>query len=140
MATISEIAKRLNDYVSNLDANINEAVVFVEDQILDLNREQMKKRQVDSRDMPITPEYSPGWKIIKNLRNPNLFDTGNFQNSLIINVAYPKYLIKSTDWKNEKLTSKYGDQIFGIAPSNRIKAYAITGKAIAKHLKNRVFK
>ena len=56
MATISEIAKRLNDYVSNLDTNINEAVVFVEDQILELNREQMKKRQVDSRDMPITPE------------------------------------------------------------------------------------
>ena len=140
MATVHEIAERLKSYVANLDSNISEALTYVESQILDLNRDQMKNKQITSLDTPITPEYSPKWKGIKNLKNPNLFNTGKFQNGLILNTKYPEYLIKSKDWKNDKLTEKYGSEIFGIAPSNRNEAYKITSPAIGKHLNNKVFK
>lgn len=140
MATIHEIRLRLDEFVGNLDRNIQEAVVTVEHLLLDLQREQMKKRQVTSNDSPIMPEYSSKWKAIKGLVYPNLYNTGAFQNNLVLTANKEKYLIKSTDWKNEKLVKKYGEEIFGVAPSNQPEAKKLTTIAISERLKKDVFK
>ena len=132
---ILELQRKYNDFVANIDNEIEQAVATVEYLLLDLNREQMKNRQVDKFDKPIEPEYSPFWRNAKNLTNPNLYLTGSFQNKLVMSMRGNEYLIKSTDYKNDKLTRKYSENIFGIAPSNRQKAYTITNKAIAARLK-----
>jgi len=123
-----------------MDSNIDNALITVDWMLLDLQREQMKKRQVASNDNPILPEYSSKWKSIKGLTYPNLYDTGSFQNKFVFSATKDKYDIHSTDWKNEKLVKKYSrvNPLFGIAPSNKIKAYSITNHAIGASLKSNV--
>ena len=140
MGAIHELNMRMQSFVNDLPNQIEQSILFVEADILNLNREQLKERQVTSLDNPVLPEYSTRWKAIKGLVYPNLYDTGNFQKRFVLNVKYPNYLIKSLDRKNEKLTAKYGEEIFGIAPSNQPKAKAITSNAIGKRLKSIVFK
>ena len=140
MGAIHELNMRMQSFVNDLPNQIEQSILFVEADILNLNREQLKERQVTSLDKPVLPEYSTRWKAIKGLVYPNLYDTGNFQKRFVLNVKYPNYLIKSLDRKNEKLTAKYGEEIFGIAPSNQPKAKAITSNAIGKRLKSIVFK
>lgn len=134
--SVRELRRKYEAFVSNLNQNIMEAVALVDSQVLDLQREQMKQRQVTSNDMPILPEYSSKWKSIKGLTYPNLHDTGDFQNKLKLNTDGQRYLIKSDDWKNEKLTRKY-ENIFGIAPSNQQQAKKLTSRAIGQLLKSK---
>jgi len=131
-----EISYALNAWVNNIDQNIVNSLITVDWMLLDLQREQMKSRQVDRFDNPITPPYSPTWAKIKGLTNPNLLDTGSFQRKLVFSATSKKYTIKSTDKKNEKLTKKYGENIFGIAQSNQAKAYSITNHAIGSSIKS----
>jgi hypothetical protein len=138
MGQLHELRLRSNAFVAKMDQHIEDAILSTDYLLLDLNREQMKERQVTSEDTPIMPEYSPHWKQIKGLKNPNLYATGQFQKKLKMDVSDSKYLIKSQDWKNEKLTNKYKG-IFGIAPSNQPKAKQITFSAFSKRYLKDVF-
>jgi len=143
MATIAEIAKRSQDYINSLPANINRVVIFVEPAILDLNRKQLIEKQIDAFGN-LMPEYSEGWKKKKSLTNWNLKSSGATQNSLQLFSDYPKqYLITPKDKRNMNKLIKRGfetENYFGIAPENRPKAQEITGTAIATDYMNAVFK
>lgn len=144
MGRVHDISTKLNAYIQNIEYNVKQAVGTVEQQVLNLNRDQIHNKQQTINDTPILPEYSSRWKAIKGLVYPNLYDTGSFQKNMFLQIAKSGisnfvYLIKSTDWKNEKLTKKYKD-IFGISKSNGMKAQQITSNAIAIDLKNKVFK
>ena len=139
MGAIAELNNRLQSFVKNIESEVDTAVRSADYLLLDINRKHMKDNQQTSNDTNIIPAYSPYWAAEKNLTYPNLFSTGDFQKKLLLTVASPNYIIKSTDWKNEKLTLKYGDEIFGIAPSNQTQAHSITNKAIGKALKSKVF-
>ena len=135
--SVRVLRQKFEAFVNNLNQNIIDAIAISDSQVLDLQREQMKGRQVTALDAPIMPEYSSYWKSIKGLTYPNLYQTGDFQNNLKLNTNGQQYLIQSTDWKNEKLKNKYKN-IFGIAPSNQQKAKEITSKAIGQLLKSKI--
>ena len=144
MATFHETNLKYQSYLANLDRNISIAIGTVDHLILDLQREQMKKRHVTSKGAPINPPYSPSYKKYKNkkypsITNPNLYETGDFQNKFVMTANLQKYFIKSLNWKNAKLTARYED-LFGIELSNQPTAKQITSKAISTHLNNSVFK
>ena len=139
MASFHEINLKYQSYLANLDRNISIAIGTVDHLILDLQREQMKKRHVTSKGAPINPPYSPKNKKRKGFANPNLYETGDFQNKFVMTANLQKYFIKSLDWKNAKLTARYED-IFGIDTTNQPTAKQITSKAISTHLNNSVFK
>lgn len=140
MSRLREINEKLNDFMSNLGGNIDQAILSVDWMLIDLVRDNIKNKQKNSFDKPITPVYSPFWKKIKNLTYPNLFDTGAWQGSFILNTHFPLYEIHSTDWKNAKLIDKYGSKepLTAISPSNKPKAYSITNQAIGQSLKLKV--
>jgi hypothetical protein len=139
MGKIHELRVRSNKYVASINDNITQSVMQVDYLILDLNREQMRKRQVDAFDNPLPP-YSKYWAQKKRLKYFNLFSTDSFQQKMNFIASYPKYLISSADWKLRILLRKVGQRMFGIAPSNQSKAKNITTTAIGRHYKSRVFK
>ena len=135
--SVHVLRQKFEAFVNNMNQNIIDAIAISDSQVLDLQREQMKGRQVTALDSPIMPEYSSYWKSMKGLTYPNLYDTGDFQNNLKLTTNGQQYLIQSTDWKNERLKKKYKN-IFGIAPSNQQKAKEITSKAIGQLLKSKI--
>jgi hypothetical protein len=141
MSTIAEITKRMNDYVAQLDSNIEQAIIPVDHAIVELNREQLKGRQVTAADQS-TPEYSSFWKSKKGLTNWNIFNSGATLNSLLISITGLQYKIYPKFTKNMEKLQRRGintELFFGIAPSNKDKAYSITTPAIGRHFKRLVF-
>ncbi len=142
MSKLFEIADNINDFMVNLEDNIQDAVVFVENDLLDLNREQMRLRQVDAKDQAISPPYNPAYKAAfgKRTSNPDLFLSGDFQKNMVLNTNGVLFEIHSLDYKDARLRIKYGEEIFGIAPSNKTKAYSLTNHSIGELLRRRVLK
>jgi hypothetical protein len=136
---LHELRIKSDAFIQSINQKIDESIIFAEANILDLNREQMKQRQVDSNDENL-PEYSSKWKSIKGLTYFNLFDTGDFQKKMKLSVKYPVYAISSTDWKLGKLLSRVGERMFGIAPSNQDKAKQATFTAFVRKYKSEVLK
>jgi hypothetical protein len=68
----------------------------------------------------ITPEYSLNNQKKKGFKNPNLLDTGAFQRAIKTTVKGKEIEFTSTDYKTEKLTEKYGEDIFGLTKESRI--------------------
>lgn len=139
MGRLHEIRLKSDDFIASISDKIDESIMFVESDLVELNREQMKERQVDSMDSNL-PEYSSTWKAIKGLTYFNLFNTGDFQRKMFLTVKFPVYLISSKDWKLGKLLSRVGERMFGIAPSNQSKAKQLTLKSFAEKYKSYVLK
>jgi len=136
---LHELRIKSDAFIQSINQKIEESILFAEAGVLDLNREQMKERQVDSNDENL-PEYSSKWKSIKGLTYFNLFDTGDFQKKLKISVKYPVYAISSSDWKLGKLLARVGARMFGIAPSNQTEAKEITLEAFSRKYQSEVLK
>lgn len=123
--------KKLADQARAFNANIAShqatAIQQSEKVLVDLNRSQMLSSKT-SKDSPITnlqtgsTTYSPSYAAYKGFNNPNLKDTGDFQKDMFLVASNSEWFINSIDWKSPSLTARYGDDIFGIAPSNKDKA------------------
>ena len=145
MATIAEISKSLNDYVANIDANLKEAVMSVDKQILDVNRSQMLiSRGAD--DKPLINNRTGNARLSKQYARrqkkdyPDIFVRGDYQRDMFIEVkSMDEYLISSNHRLVKYIPVQY-ENVHGIAPSRRDEAYKITTPAIAEHLRNKVFK
>lgn len=135
---LADLARKINDYVENYERNLVQVLATVDNQILDINRDQLKNDQITALGKPVLPEYSSKWKSIKGLTYPNLLDTGDFHNKFVFNSDGKKAEIHSTDKKDQRLRRKYGDEIHGIAPKNRGRVYAVTSPAIAKDFKSKI--
>jgi hypothetical protein len=128
--TISELRKRSNQFVAQLDSHIAEIVNFNE-KLEELNREQLRQSKL-ANDQPITPGYRRGYALWKQYFYPssygdgkvNLFLTGRLYKSLEIRAKGKEYSISTDIPYAVELFDKYGD-FLGIAPSSLEKAQSI---------------
>ena len=120
---ILRISERARDYNANIGLHRAIAVQDSEKVFVDLNIKQMLNSK-DSMDELIVPEYRKRYARFKGFPNPNLKLRGDFQDSMfmITNENEGTYFISSFDPKMPLLVARYGEPIFGIAPSNENKA------------------
>lgn len=134
---LHELRLKSDAFIANINDRIDESIMFVESDVIDLNREQMKEEQIDSQGQNL-PEYSSFSKSRKGLTYFNLFETGSFQKLMFMTVKNPIYKISSQDWKLGRLLQRVGERMFGIAPKNQTKAKKITFEAFKRKYKSQV--
>lgn len=84
----------------------------------DLNADQMNSG-LNSKNQPITPEYTEFTKQIKRAKGQptnrvTLRDEGDFHRSLFLESVSDGFSFSSNDPKAPDLAEKYGDDIFGL--------------------------
>ncbi len=94
-----------------------------EQEIAEYNRGQMYEG-VRADDTTIEPEYSPLTVLIKTAKGQptdrvTLRDTGDFYDSIKVDVNSNAYEVYATDEKTVRLTTKYGDKILGLSKSSK---------------------
>ena len=134
MTSIHELRIRSNKYIANLNSNIEQAIIPFEHFLIKFQVDQWRSNQI-GHDGNNLPEYSSYSKSLKGLTYFNLYDTGSFQNKLTFTMNANLYLFSSTDKKLEKIKSRVGSELFGIAPMYRPEAKALTTKAIGINYK-----
>lgn len=151
MGKLHEFRIKHNNFVKGLDSTIEKIVNFNED-LEAINKEQLRSSKL-ANDRPIVnrftnrPNYSPSYAFWKRKffsssfgdGKINLLLTGTLYDNLEIKVKGRKYQLLSLVSHAASLIRKYSNLIFGIAPSNRQKAQAITTKLLAKEYRRRVF-
>lgn len=138
MGTFHELAQRHGTFVKNLQSYI-EGVVDDNQEILNLNRSQLKDEHSLIDDTPIRPQYSKNYAEFKGFKTPDLFLSGDLFRGLTIESKGNKYEIKGHTDYTPKLIKQYGKGIFGIAKSKQPAAKIITTKQLAKEYLKSVF-
>jgi hypothetical protein len=146
MATIHEIRLRLDEFVSNLDIHINEAVSSIEKELLSYNKQNLL-RSLGNDDKPLINERTGNANLSKayarrtGKKTPNIYETGAYQNEMFIEPRYDKkeYIISSFNRLVKYLPDQYKN-LHGISPSDQILAKQLTTKAISEQLSKNVFK
>jgi hypothetical protein len=145
MGQIKDIAKRSQQWVNNIAVNVEKAIMSVDNQIIDINREQMLLSR-DSNDNALIHQstgsilLTPAYAKAQNKSKPDLFLSGEFQKNMFLDVNFPKYLIGSDDEKTNILQDDYGKAIFGIPKKDQSEAKGLTNKAIGRSYKRAVFR
>jgi hypothetical protein len=90
--------------------------------IIDLNLSQLSNGQ-DSDGKPIEPPYTELTREIKREKGQpvdrvTLRDEGDFYRGFFMSDDFPM-VFDSKDWKTDKLTDKYGSEIFGLNKENQ---------------------
>lgn len=145
MSEIGQLAARMRRYVSALDRNISDAVMTVEQDLLDLNREKLIEHRGGLDGKPLihtstgVPELSKPYAKLTNKTYPDIWVDGTFQSEMFLFIADTKnYYIQSKSRINKYLVLNY-ENMFGIAPEDQPKARELTGEAITQSLRNQVF-
>lgn len=102
----------------NINSLIVETLEENSPQMVQANQLQLLASQ-NALGKSITPEYSPNNQKKKGFKNPNLFDTGAFQKAIKTTVRGSEIEFTSTDFKTPKLTTKYGEEIFGLTVESK---------------------
>ena len=145
MGQIKDIAKRSQQWVDNIAVNVEKAIMLVDNQIIDINREQMLLSR-DSKDNALVHQstksifLTPGYARAQDKPKPDLFLRGNFQRNMFLDINFPKYQLGSDDEKTNILQDNYGKAIFGVSKNNQTEAKGITNKAIGQSYKRAVFR
>lgn len=134
---INQLRKKSNDFVSKLDTYIEIVIEDSEVELTSLNRDQMLSSRT-ATDQAITPPYSQKYATFKGKSNPDLFLTGDFQKEMVIQTNGSQYNISSLDEKTASLVSRYGEEIFGVAPSNQDKAKKVTTEKLTDQFRANV--
>jgi len=114
---ITKLSQKAAAFNSGIKFHEATAIQLSENVLVDLNRKQMLASK-DANDTTITPKYSASYAALKGFSNPNLKDTGAFQKDMYLIAKENEFFINSIDDKAPALESRYGSDIFGIAPSN----------------------
>ncbi len=138
MGAVSELRKRSNKFVADLQAHI-EAAVDDNQQLLNLNKSQLKDEHATINDSPILPPYSNEYAALKGFRTPDLYFSGDLFKSMTIEAKGTQYIIEGHTDYTEKLKAKYKG-IFGVAKSKQSIAKQITTKLLAQFYKAEVIK
>lgn len=145
ISRIVDIAKRSNQYVGSLSANIVRVIELNSTKTLDFNRSQMLGSK-DADNKPLIHKKTGSANLSKQYarrtgkRKPNLFESGAFQDEMFLTMPSEKeYFIGSKDYKTIYLTGNYG-KIFGIASDNQPKVQKVNDKLIIEDYKKEVFK
>ena len=140
MGEVHELRLRSKRFTENINLYI-ESVVDDNQELIDLNRKQLKDEHKTKKDQPIRPEYSKVTATLKGFRTPDLYDTGEMQRTLTIQATKDgNYYIDPTVDYGRSLIERYSEDIFGIARSLQSQAKAITSKALAQLYKELVIK
>ena len=146
MATIHEIRLRLDEFVSNLDIHINEAILSVEKELVSYNKQNLL-RSLDSEDKPLINERTGNANLSKayarrtGKKTPNIYETGAYQSEMFIEPRFEKkeFIISSFHRLVKYLPDQYKN-LHGISPSDQPLAKKLTTIAISERLKKDVFK
>lgn len=107
------ILKSTQKIVNDLKNVVDRSVKKATGKMIDANEEQLDNGRLNTGS-PITPEYSPSYAEKKGFPTPNLKDTGDWRNSIFINVKPDELTWGATDSKDRYLTAKYGEDIKGL--------------------------
>ena len=119
MDRITSLIGKLEDYRDNIFSYLEAATIEAEDTIIDMNISQLYDSGERRDGKKITPEYAPETVAIKKKKGQptnrvTLRDTFEWQASFWIQYYPDGFEIKASDWKTERLTQKYGDEILGL--------------------------
>lgn len=144
ISRIVEIAKRSNQYIQNLSANVVK-VIESNPKNLDFNRSQMiGSKDADGKSLihksTGSSKLSKAYARRTGKSKPDLLISGAFQDQMFLTMPNEKeYFIGSKDYKSGFLSENYG-KIFGISPSNQPRAQKINDKLVIEDYKKEVFK
>lgn len=87
--------------------------------MINANKKQLRQSKLTT-DKKITPVYAPSTKKKKGFSNPNLYDKGDWQNAIFVDVNINKseLIFNSTDHKTHDLKEKYSTDILGNTKSD----------------------
>lgn len=137
--TVHELRIKSNRFVENIDSYI-ESVIDDNQELLDLNREQLKDEHKTTKDQPIRPKYSKGYAALKGFDTPDIYLTGELQKTMIIEATKDRqFYVRPTVEYGFKIIEQYGEEIFGIAKSKLTRAKQITTALLSKIYKQSVF-
>lgn len=119
MDRITSLIGKLEDYRDNIYSYLEAATIEVEDTIIDMNISQLYDSGERRDGTKITPGYAPVTIAIKKKKGQptnrvTLRDTFDWQASFWVQFYPDGFEIKASDWKTERLTQKYGDEILGL--------------------------
>ena len=119
MDRITDLIGKLEDYRDNINSYLEAATIEAEDTIIDMNISQLYDSGERRDGKRITPEYAPETVAIKKKKGQptnrvTLRDTFEWQASFWVQYYPDGFEIKASDWKTERLTQKYGDEILGL--------------------------
>jgi len=135
------LAKNAQAFNSDIKLFQAIAVQNSEKELVNINRSQMLKSK-NAKDATIIPEYSQKYKDFKGFDNPNLKLKGDFQKEMFLetNEGAGTYFMNSFDFKAPFLEARYGENIFGISPSNIKLASKKPSQELLKIYFNKVWK
>lgn len=139
MGKVHELRIRSNRFIMDLD-NVIKSIVTDNEQLLNLNREQLKDEHKNKLDEFIQPPYSRNYAIWKGFSTPNLYVTGNMFSKMKLRTTRNGYIITSLVEYTQKLTDEYGYglDVFGIALSKQNEAYQITTPLLTDEYRKKV--
>ena len=119
MDRITDLIGKLEDYRDNINSYLETATMEAEDTIINMNISQLYDSGERRDGKRITPEYAPETVAIKKKKGQptnrvTLRDTFAWQASFWVQYYPDGFEIKASDWKTERLTQKYGDEILGL--------------------------
>lgn len=119
MKNINQVLEGARIFVNDIDSIILNAIRQIEDEVLDLNRnEQLYRKGQDAKGMKLRPYTRKTIEIKRAKGQPTnrttLRDTKDFHNKFYIEYGQDEFEIKSGDVKETELKRKYGDDIFGL--------------------------
>jgi len=125
MTTVSQLRKKSNSFVTNLDKHIADVIEHNE-KLLQLNKAQLKANKNAKGSALInnktgSANLSPGYAKRKHKAKPDIFDTGATYKDMDLLFNEPKtwFITSYTDY-TKHLVSMYSD-LFGIKDTNKAK-------------------
>lgn len=144
MRRLAVLIERLKAFEASINNIIEASIKANHDAIIDLNvNNQLYERGVD-RDGIEIHTYAPYSQLtvaLKKAKNQNsmlvtLRDEGDFHQSFTLLFIPGGFKIIASDWKTDRLISKYGEQILGLTNENAfLVAYKFIIPAIVGELK-----
>lgn len=124
---IEDLKQRLVDLKAKLPEITLEVAKRNEAEAVDLITQEQLSKGLDSDDARISPKYTPFTVRIKRQKGQEtkfvtLHDEGDFYGSIQLRFGSPTtswlFVVYATDWKSQKLQTKYGAAILGLSPSS----------------------
>ncbi len=114
-----EVLRRVRAFRQEIATVIADEAMAESDEMIILNQDDQLQLGIDSQGKRIKPAYTRKTKTIKRRKGQptdrvTLHDEGDWYRGFITERINNKIYFDSTDSKNEKLVTKYGDEIFGL--------------------------
>lgn len=131
----------------NLYKEAEEVVLSMSDELVELNREQLREGEKSDR-TNIRPKYTPKYRSYK-ARNkgytldgtPNLINEGNFYKGFVTRIkGVNKYAIDSNDSKTSKLVERYTSLIFGLTNESKYLIQPKVQSRLVERIESKVLK